>query len=103
MRSVANSLRVGLLKHAVKLVELSVGRFAGEGGAVVGQQRYVMQARGVRVRLPDFQVRLPVQVRRLDKRYTLRFTATHDASTWSFITMANPILKRGDYGKVSFS
>lgn len=68
------SLGVSFLQHPIELVQVSVGRLALDGGVEVGQQPRGVQLGRLGAGLPDLQVRLPVQVRRLDERYALRFT-----------------------------
>lgn len=68
------SLGVGLLEHPVELVEMPVRWLALHGGAEAGQSGGVVEPRRLSTRLPDLQVRLPVQVGGLDERYALRFT-----------------------------
>lgn len=71
---IAHLLVTALLQHPVELVEMSVGLLALHRGREVGERNRVIEPGRVRVRLPDLEVRLAVQVRRLDERHALRFT-----------------------------
>lgn len=63
-----------LLEHPVELVEMPVGLLTLHGGGEVCERERVVEARRVRVRLPDLEVGLAVQVRRLHEGDALRFT-----------------------------